>query len=262
MVKATKVTTIVEDKNGAAAADPAVREAIGKEIVKGYVKVLAGAPSGTEVNADVTVQDAAGKQVGEVIKVTGTKVNRRRSLSHGGNHVIIDVFISIPEGLSAADAAVAQLALDTSVAALPANIGTDPAFAGLVSVTGLTAADLVAAPPVADALYQVAASPPPPCSMQCTQLMNGLSKKDTDMCFQYGTDSMGNTNPADLKCYPYGYNGCDSGMTHCNQKVCAAKDKKPSKCQKKLVDKGKLSKCSKRKWGRKKCKKTCCEAGY
>ena len=22
-----------------------------------------------------------------------------------------------------------------------------------------------------------------------------------------------------MQCYPFGYNGCDSGMTHCNQKV-------------------------------------------
>ena len=32
--------------------------------------------------------------------------------------------------------------------------------------------------------------------------------------------------------------------------------------QLKLIDKGKISKCRKKKWGRKKCKKTCCEAGY
>jgi hypothetical protein len=256
VVEATKLT-IEGNLPPGKVLSTAEQTAAGTEAVKATKEAVKerGALPGTKVNADVSVQDNAGNQVGETSKV-------RRSLSHGGNHLIIDVFISLPEGLSAADAAVAQLALDTSVAALPANIGTDPAFAGLVSVTGLTAADLVAAPPVANAQYQVAASPPPPCSMQCTQLMNGLSKKDTDMCFQYGTDSMGNTNPADLKCYPYGYNGCDSGMTHCNQKVCAAKDKKPSKCQKKLVDKGKLSKCSKRKWGRKKCKKTCCEAGY
>merc|ERR1712216_1022965 len=58
-------------------------------------------------------------------------------------------------------------------------------------------------------------------------------------------------DPDDMQCYPYGYNGCDSGMTHCNQKQCASSDKKPSKCQKKLIDKNKLHKCRKKKWGRK-----------
>ena len=239
-----------------------VLQSIGQEAKKAYASKLAASlaasgASGVEpdVRVDVYVVDKDGNRVGETIKVVG------RRLSHGGNHVIVEVFISIPEGLSAADAAVAQAATTASAASLPVNIGQDSAFAGLLSVAGVTAAELTASPAVEDE-YVVSASPPPPCSMQCTQLMNGLSKMDPDMCLQYGTDSMGNTDPADLKCYPYGYNGCDSGMTHCNQKVCATKDKKPSKCQKKLVKKGKLSKCSKRKWGRKKCKKTCCEAGY
>jgi hypothetical protein len=238
-----------------------VLQSIGQETRKAYaLKLAALAASGVEpvLRVDVYVVDKDGNRVGITIKIV--EVAGRR-LSHGGNHVIVEVFITIPEGLPAADAAVAQAAMAEFVDSLPVDIGQDPAFAGLLSVAGVTAAELTASPAVEDQ-YVVAASPPPPCSMQCTQLMNGLSKMDPDMCLQYGTDSMGNTDSADLKCYPYGYGGCDSGMTHCNQKVCAAKDKKPSKCQKKLVKKGKLSKCSKRKWGRKKCKKTCCEAGY
>jgi len=241
-----------------------VLQRIGQEAKKAYASKLAellaapAAPAafGFEpvVRVDVYVKDKDGNRVGETTKVVG------RRLSHGF-HVIVEVFITIPEGLSAADAAVAQEAIAQSAAMLPVNIGDDDAFAGLLSVAGVTAAELTALPAVEND-YVVAASPPPPCSMQCTQLMNGLSKTSPDMCFQYGTDSMGNTNPADLKCYPYGYNGCDSGMMHCNQRVCPEYDKKPSKCQKKLVKKGKISKCSKRKWGRKKCKKTCCEAGY
>jgi hypothetical protein len=241
-----------------------VLQSIGQEAKKAYASKLAASlaasgASGVEpdVRVDVYVVDKDGNRVGETVKVT----DAGRRLSHGGNHVVVEVFISIPEGLSAADAAVAQAATTASAASLPVNIGQDSAFAGLLSVAGVTAAELTASPAVEDE-YVVSASPPPPCSMQCTQLMNGLSKKDPDMCLQYGTDSMGNTDSADLKCYPYGYGGCDSGMTHCNQKVCATKDKRPSKCQKKLITKGKLSKCSKRKWGRKKCKKTCCEAGY
>jgi hypothetical protein len=222
---------------------------IAQEIKKAYEAMLAD----LILRVNVYVVDKDGNRVGETVKVT----DAGRRLSHGGNHVVVEVFITAPEGLSAADATGAQQA----IAQLPVNIGAEPAFAGLLSVAGITAANLTATPAVQD-VYTVSASPPPPCSMQCTQLMNGLSKRDPDMCLQYGTDSMGNTNPADLKCYPYGYNGCDSGMTHCNQKVCATKDKKPSKCQKKLVKKGKISKCSKRKWGQKKCKKTCCEAGY
>jgi len=229
---------------------------IAQEIKKAYEAMLAD----LILRVNVYVVDKDGNRVGETVKVgetgtvgvTGTESER---LSHGGNHVVVEVFITAPEGLSAADATGAQQA----IAQLPVNIGAEPAFASLLSVAGITAAELTATPAVQD-VYTVSASPPPPCSMQCTQLMNGLSKRDPDMCVQYGGYSMG--NPADLKCYPYGYNGCDSGMTHCNQKVCARKDKKPSKCQKKLVKKGKISKCSKRKWGQKKCKKTCCEAGY
>ena len=234
---------------------------IGQEALRAYASKMAAllaAPAafGFEpvVRVDVYVKDKDGNRVGETTKVVG------RRLSHGF-HVIVEVFITIPEGLSAADAAIAQAAIVQSAAMLPVNIADDDAFAGLLSVVGVTAAEVTATPAVEDE-YMVSASPPPPCSMQCTQLMNGLSKTSPDMCFQYGTDSMGNTNPADLKCYPYGHNGCDSGMTHCNQKVCATKDKKAKKCQKKLVEKGKISKCSKRKWSRKKCKKTCCEAGY
>ena len=241
-----------------------VLQRIGQEAKKAYASKLAellAAPAAPAAfgfepvaRVDVHVKDKDGNRVGETTKVVG------RRLSHGF-HVIVEVFITIPEGLSAADAAVAQAAIVQSAAMLPVNIGDDDAFAGLLSVAGVTAAELTATPAVEDE-YVVSASPPPPCSMQCTQLMNGLSKTSPDMCFQYGTDSMGNTNPADLKCYPYGYNGCDSGMTHCNQKVCATKDKKAKKCQKKLVEKGKISQCSKRKWSKKKCKKTCCEAGY
>ena len=242
-----------------------VLQRIGQEAKKAYASKLAellaafAAAFGFEpvVRVDVHVKDKDGNRVGETTKVVEV-VGRR--LSHGF-HVIVEVFITIPEGLSAADAAVAQEAIAQSAAMLPVNIGDDEAFAGLLYWAGVTAAELTATPAVEDE-YMVSASPPPPCSMQCTQLMNGLSKTNPDMCFQYGTDSMGNTNPADLKCYPYGHNGCDSGMTHCNQKVCATKDKKAKKCQKKLIKKGKISKCSKRKWSRKKCKKTCCEAGY
>ena len=232
-----------------AAENDSVRKSFGQEAQKAYEKKL---PPGTVVRVDVYVVDKDGSRVGETTKVVSTTTGRR--LSHGGNHVIIEVYISLAPGLSVAEAAVAQAALTVSVAALPTNIGADPAFAGLLSVAGVTPAEVTAAPAVQEQ-YVVAASPPPPCFMQCTQLMNGLSKKSPDMCLQMGADGS-------ASCYPYGYNGCDSGMTHCNQKVCDAKDKKPSKCQKKLVKKGKLHKCSKRKWGKKKCKKTCCEAGY
>jgi len=240
---------------------------IGQEALRAYASKMAAllaAPAafGFEpvVRVDVYVVDKDGNRVGETTKVV-ERVGRR--LSHGDDHVVVEVFITIPEGLSVADAAVAQAAVAQSVAMLPANIGDDDAFAGLLSVAGVTAAELTALPAVEND-YVVAASPPPPCSMQCTQLMNGLSKREPDMCVQYGTESMGNTYGYNgmIKCYPYGYNGCDSGMMHCNQRVCPEYDKKPSKCQKKLVKKGKISKCSKRKWGRKKCMKTCCEAGY
>ena len=67
------------------------------------------------------------------------------------------------------------------------------------------------------------------------------------------------------QCYPYPWNGCDAGMTHCTQiKGCSGKKdkkKKKEKCKKKLVTKGKIKKCAKRKWA-KRCAKTCCDAGY
>ena len=244
-----------------------VLQRIGQEAKKAYAsklaELLAALPAafGFEpaVRVDVHVEDKDGNRVGRTVKVVEV-VGRR--LSHGF-HVVVEVFITIPEGLSAADAAIAQAAIVQSAAMLPVNIADDDAFAGLLSVVGVTAAEVTATPAVEDE-YMVSASPPPPCSMQCTQLMNGLSKREPDMCVQYGTESMGNTYGYNgmIKCYPYGYNGCDSGMMHCNQRVCPEYDKKPSKCQKKLVKKGKISKCSKRKWGRKKCMKTCCEAGY
>ena len=133
-------------------------------------------------------------------------------------------------------------------------------FSSLLDVLDVTAQEVVTTTGAATEYY-AAFPPPPPCAKQCTQLMNGLSKNDEDMCFQFGTTASGELNPDDVKCYPYGYNQCDSGMTHCNQKSCASKDKKSSKCQKKLIRKGKMSKCNKKKW-LKKCAKTCCEAGY
>ena len=245
--------------NVGAATSAAVRQSLGETAKTAYLAKLqqAGVTPLPEVRVDVYVQYADGTRSA----VTKVVVSSGRRLS-SGDTIVMEVYLTPPEGLSGAELTAAQASLDAGVAALPANVGSDPAFDSLLSLTGATATELSAAPAESNAAYQVSASPPPPCAMQCTQLMNGLSKNAVDMCIKYGTDSQGNPDPDDLQCYPYGYNGCDSGMTHCNQKVCASSDKKPSKCQKKLIDKGKISKCRKKKWGRKKCKKTCCEAGY
>lgn len=234
----------------------AVRSSLGLLAKQAYEAQLiaAGAPAGTVVRVDVYVVDQNGERMSET-----TKLGRR--LTIGGNRIKIDVFVTLPTTLPSYQVAAADLVLTAAANTVAAAGVSAPVFTTLFNSAGVAAAQ-VSSSPVETFLYTIAAPPPPPCWMACSQLMNGLSKKDTDMCFQYGTDSMGNTNVNDVSCYPYGYNGCDSGMTYCSQKVCASKDKKADKCLKKLVKKGKMSKCSKRKWGRKKCKKTCCEAGY
>ena len=134
------------------------------------------------------------------------------------------------------------------------------AFSSLLDVLHVTPQEVVTTAGAATE-YFAAFPPPPPCANQCTQLLNGLSNNDKDICIHFGITALGDLNLEDVKCYPYGYNRCDAGMTHCNQQLCASKDKKSPKCQKKLIRKGKITKCNKKKW-LKKCAKTCCEAGY
>ena len=95
--------------------------------------------------------------------------------------------------------------------------------------------------------------PPPPCNAQCDTYTDGASALTATVCVHVGMGSAATT------CRP-SYSGCDSGALTCTQDPCSLKtDKKgkwrTSKCARKV------GKCNKKRI-QKKCKQTCCNAGY
>ena len=96
--------------------------------------------------------------------------------------------------------------------------------------------------------------PPPPCNAQCDTYTDGASALTATVCVHVGMGSAATT------CRP-SYSGCDSGALTCTQDPCSLKKDKKGKWRKTKCAK-KVGKCDKKKKVKKKCKKTCCQAGY
>ena len=97
------------------------------------------------------------------------------------------------------------------------------------------------------------APPPPPCNAQCDVYTDGASALTETVCVNVGMGSAATT------CRP-AYTACDAGQLTCTQDACGLKNDKKgkwrtSKCAKKV------GKCNKKRI-KKKCKQTCCYAGY
>lgn len=139
----------------------------------------------------------------------------------------------------------------------------------IVSLGADPAAAIVAVAPTVKLVPSAVAMPappaPPPCSVTCSFYADGASASTTALCVKYETDDK-------TVCKPRFTPKCPSGFSMCSQvavtptiaETCSGlKDKSGKWKKKKCAKKGSKNpeKCTKKKLS-KKCKKTCCEAGY
>lgn len=158
-----------------------------------------------------------------------------------------------------------------AVVATPALIDpTRSSYDAVITSLGASpAAVVVAVAPTAMLVPSAAALPappsPPPCSATCSLYADGASASTTELCVKYETDHK-------TVCKPRFTPKCPSGFSMCSQvavtptiaETCSGLKDKSGKWRKKKcvkVASKKPKKCTKKKQS-KKCKKTCCEAGY
>lgn len=186
-------------------------------------------------------------------------------LSEATIEVEVEVTVIPPADVSEDDLATLATEVDDATTSAAAAVTTAVAASGAVSLS----APVTTTAAVLDTTATVSAlpfpPPPPPCAAQCTVFLNDASYETEHLCIKYERAGMTTCSPL------YGLK-CDSGMVQCSSPVvstptsdgsCDKKDKKGKWRKKKCVKKvgKKPDKCTKKKVG-KKCKQTCCEAGF
>jgi len=243
-----------------------------------------------KVDAEIN-QCPVDHSVSECVHIGTSSSNRRRlagvdrRLAHQGYEYTMVYTIT---SNTAADAALTGAADTTTTSAVSASNDAitaalttldvettvfTPAVSTAATLSSVTITTAVAtvSTAVVSASVAVAAPappPPPPCSSVCTTYLDGASASSTDLCVKY--------EGSGIVCRPLFSFKCDSGAEYCAQSgqlttttttttsSCdGLTDKKgkwrKKKCSKKVTNKP--TKCSKRKIYRK-CKMTCCQAGY